>query len=60
MNVGLLGLGSSRPESSQPGSTWPGYLSLAGPIYEGQSKITEPYLITFKFCIVNNKCDYFL
>ena len=29
-------------------------------IYEGQSKITEPYLITFKFGIVDNKCDYFL
>ena len=28
--------------------------------YEGQSKITEPYLITFQFGIVGNKCDYFL
>ena len=27
--------------------------------YEGQSKITEPYLITFLFGIVDNKCDYF-
>ena len=30
------------------------------PLYEGQSKITEPYLIAFKFGIVDNKCDYFL
>ena len=29
-------------------------------LYEDQSKITEPYLITFKFGIVDNKCDYFL
>ena len=29
-------------------------------LYEGQSKITEPYLITFEFGIVDNKCDYFL
>ena len=29
-------------------------------IYEGWSKITEPYLITFQFGIVDNKCDYFL
>ena len=28
--------------------------------YEGQSKITEPYLITFQFGIVDNKCVYFL
>ena len=28
--------------------------------YEGQSKITEPYLITFYFGIVYNKCDYVL
>ena len=31
-----------------------------GMLYEGQSKITEPYLITFYFGIVDNKCDYFL
>ena len=28
--------------------------------YEGQSKITEPYLITFSFGIVENECVYFL
>ena len=26
----------------------------------GSLKITEPYLITFKFDIVDNKCDYVL
>ena len=29
-------------------------------VYEGQSKITEPYLITFWFGIVGNKSNYFL
>ena len=28
MNAGQIGLGSSRPESSRPGSTWPGHLDL--------------------------------
>ena len=28
--------------------------------YEGQSKIAEPYLITFYFAIVDNKCEYVL
>ena len=30
------------------------------PVYECQSKITEPYLITFFLGIVDSKCGYFL
>ena len=33
---------------------------VANAFYEGQSKITEPYLIKFKIGIVDSKCDYFL
>ena len=33
---------------------------VADSFYEGQSKITEPYLLKFKIGIVDSKGDYFL
>ena len=39
---------------------FPSFHSVDNIEYEGQSKITEPYLITFKFVVVDNKCDYVL